>query len=771
MTKQPRPPAGFIVANTLWFLAAMTAALVPLWPVYQSSPIVVLAVVALALGATIAIVGAVLRWPAWLLVLVSTAVFLLVGVPLAVPQETMAGVLPTLEGLRLLVAGVAFGWKQLLTITLPVGDYQALLVPALVLVLGVAVVSLSVALRSRIGSLAAFGPLIVLVVGIAFGAEYGMLPIFVSLTVFGVSLMWVMWRRWYARRAAIRLLVTAAAATDGQVVVPREHRLVDVRRVLIGILILAIAGGAGIAAATFLPPAGERQVLRTSIEQPFDPRDYSSPLAGFRRYLQDGTASTVLFRIDGLPTGARVRIATLDTYDGIVSSVGSEAIASESGSFTRVPFRFDQVGIDGEQLELEVEIGEYTGVWLPTVGQLEAVEFAGPRAPAMRDAFYYNNTAGTAAVIGGLEPGDRYSLEAVLPPLVAEAAVATATPGSAIVPAIRVLPAEIEPVLTRYVSGVDGAGARLVRMLERLRADGYVSHGIDEDEPPSRSGHAADRITELLTEQRMIGDAEQYAVTAALMARQLGFPSRVVFGFAPEITDGATTEVTGETVSAWIEVDTEQYGWVTLDPNPPVREIPEEEPEDPTVVARPQPIVPPASEDPTERFDILQQDAAQDEPVDLEPWLVVLLAVMRVAAWVALVAAVVLAPFLVVIAAKARRRHLREQASTPLARITSGWREYEDAVLDHGFEPAAASTRREVAATVGGAKAAVLAAIADRAVFAPAPTSADEADKVWRAVTELNAGLDVGLTRWQRAKARVSLRSFRGYSVPNLFKR
>ena len=34
-----------------------------------------------------------------------------------------------------------------------------------------------------------------------------------------------------------------------------------------------------------------------------------------------------------------------------------------------------------------------------------------------------------------------------------------------------------------------------------------------------------------------------------------------------------------------------------------------------------------------------------------------------------------------------------------------------------------------------------------------------------------NASLDEGLTRWQRLKARISLRSLGGYSVRDLFKR
>src|SRR5690606_7659808 len=191
-----------------------------------------------------------------------------------------------------------------------------------------------------------------------------------------------------------------------------------------------------------------------------------------------------------------------------------------------------------------------------------------------------------------------YQLRAVVPPQPAPRLLAALEPGPAAVPTASRLPEVLALTLARYIGDVHSPGARLQAMLEGLRAEGYISHGVDDDEPSSRSGHAADRITELLTGQRMIGDAEQYAVTAALMAGELGFPARVVFGFAPERgSEAGLTTVTGEDVSAWIEVNTSRFGWVTLDPNPDPREIPEEEPEDPTQVARPQsPVQPPPTE-------------------------------------------------------------------------------------------------------------------------------------------------------------------------------
>jgi hypothetical protein len=249
------------------------------------------------------------------------------------------------------------------------------------------------------------------------------------------------------------------------------------------------------------------------------------------------------------------------------------------------------------------------------------------------------------------------------------------------------------------------------------------------------------------------------------MADDLGFPSRVVLGFVP-----SGGSVTGSDVSAWIEVNTAQYGWVTIDPTPEAREIPEEDPEDNAQVARPQTIVPPPVVE-NERFDRqTTPDSQQELPADLNPVLLVLLAVAKGLGVVLLIAAIVLAPFAFIIAAKIRRRRLRRRAPDTLQRISGGWQEFEDSVIDHGLSPAASATRSEVAAIAGGVQSQVLAAVADRAIFAPDEPLEADADSVWRAVDELQASLDADLTRWQRLRARISVRSLGGYSVSRLFR-
>lgn len=764
---------GYTVTVTIMMAVSTAVASTTWWPVYQDGSFATLVAVTILAASLVAVLGAVFTWTSFTVLLVTLGTYVAMGVPVAVPGQAAGGVLPTLEGLRELLVGTATSWKQLVTISTPVGNYGALLVPPFALILVTVVVSLSVAIRTTVGDIAVGGPIIVFLAGIVFGADTASWPFAVSFGLTVSILAWLLWSRWYRRRESIRLIPEREVLTGDQPATKvADGGFVGARTVLSAGLILAIAGAASFAAVRMLPPTSERVVARTTIAQPFDARDYPSPLSGFRQYEQPTLKNRTIFTVTALPTNARIRIATLDRYDGVVYSVGQGSVNSASGAFTRVPMSVDQSGVDGTTVTVTVTIGDYRGVWLPTIGKLERIRFEGSNAHELLGNFYYNRPSGTAAVVGGLDPGDRYSLTAVIPAQPDESELPKLQPGSAELPAPTSVPDELAQTLDDYVAGIVGPGKRLVAMLDGLRRDGYVSHGVAADEPESRSGHAADRITELLTSQRMIGDQEQYAVTAALMARQLGFPARVVFGFDPGASspEGATA-VTGGDVSAWIEVDTAQYGWVSLDPTPPLRPIPEEEPETPAEVARPQSPVqpqPPVTDDTESQ---IPPNSSQDEDPQENVVLATLLRVLAGVGWVVLVGVVLISPFLMIAIAKWRRRRLRRTAPTPLQRISGGWDEFEDAVLDHGFAPGPAPTRMEVAQVVGGTQPFVLAAVADRAVFAPGEPDADQAAQLWTAVEDLRYSLDDGLTRWQRLKVLVSLRSLGGYRVRSLFGR
>jgi hypothetical protein len=758
-----RPIVGRSVAvNVAFAVAAAAAAAAAFWPVYESAQFPLAVGVTILLGALIAVLGAVLRANSAVVSGMIVLAYFAFGVPLAIPGEALHGVLPTARGLAELVAASWLSWKELVTISVPVGSYQALLVPAFILVLLSTTVSLTIALRARHGEFAVLPPLGLFVMAIALGPAVATTPVASSLVVLIVLAAWLVWFRVHAHRESIRRL-----AQTSSVRFPAGSRRLGsgARTVASAGLIVVLAAAAGTAAAMAVPTRSPRQVVRTSIAKPFDPRDYPSPLSGFRAYLESGRASEPMLTVTGLPADRRIRVATLDTYNGVVYSVGSGTQNSPSGSFSRVPFRLTQAGVRGTATQMEVTVDDYSGPWVPGSGQLTSVSFAGRNAQQLDGSFYYNDTTGTGAVSSGLTSGDRYTISSIVKPELTADQLDDLTPGSAQVPTPTVIPAQLDQTIQQYVGTATRPGVKLAAALKGLEANGYISHGLG-DEPVSRSGHGADRITQLLTDIPMIGDAEQYAVTAALMARELGFPARVVFGFVapPKASLAGAVTLTGSDVSAWIEVQTKQDGWVTVDPNPPVRPIPPQKPLNPTEISRPQTDVQPQTANPpAQNSQAPRSHVDNPKPDPWGPFLAVLFAVLRIAGWALLVLAVICAPFLAIIGAKWRRRSLRRTAPTPLARVTGGWREFADLALDHGYEPSPAATRREFAESVGSERSVALAAFTDSAVFGAQQPDDAAADRVWRSVTELRAELDAGRSRWSRFRTRISLRSLGGY--------
>ena len=104
--------------------------------------------------------------------------------------------------------------------------------------------------------------------------------------------------------------------------------LLRARRVVATGVLVAVAVGAGVVGAPAVVGATDRLVVRDEIVPPFDPRDYPSPLSAFREFVKEDAP---LFTVSGLPDGARVRLATMDRYDGVVWNVAGDGSAQASG--------------------------------------------------------------------------------------------------------------------------------------------------------------------------------------------------------------------------------------------------------------------------------------------------------------------------------------------------------------------------------------------------------------------------------------------------------
>lgn len=740
-----------LVSATLFTIASWSLIAAVLWPIYHDPSFVVLAVVAIVLATTLGLVSAIGGWPAWGVVLATSALFIVVGVPLAVPSRTVYGVLPEPQGLLDLVAGIALGWRQLVTIDLPVGSYQALLVPALVILLVGPLLTVTIALRTDRGELAAAVPFAALPLAIGLGAERVALPISTAIALAVVLLLWMaVWRR-HRRRSSLG--ATAAAA---------DSKWAGVRALATALALVLVAGGAGAGAVALLPPAGERTVLRTVVERPFEPLEQPSPLAAYRASFAVEVAESSALTISGAPAGSRVRLAVLDSYDGVVFAVGSDSVDSASGRFVRIPTQRELAGTEGERARISIRLDRPTGVWLPLIGEFGAIDFDGDDAADVRDRFVFNAMTGSAALVGGTEAGLSYTIES----LVADDAATTlssAVPGDALVPGIVAVPESLREWLDAVAPVDASAGARLQRAVTALLRDGYLSHGIADDEAPSRSGHSIERLDELFTQRPMIGDAEQYAAAAALIARELGFASRVVLGFGP-LEGGADVTVLENERTAWIEISTGARGWVPVDVVPERRELPPVEPDDPLPVSRPQNAPQPPVDDPPAPDELAPPEIAQSDDPALDPFWQAVLAIVSALGWVLLVAALIASPMLGIVAAKLRRRRRRRTAGDPTARILGGWNEVIDEARDFGLALPAAATRSELATVLDRPQALVLARVADRAIYAPEEPTGLEADRVWAAADAVRASLGEGRTRRDRWRAAISPASLRRYS-------
>jgi len=343
--RRPGAPEGvWSTAITMALVGAMlVAAMIPWWPIYESPAFLVAATVAIVAGSAIGLAGARFHWPAWAVVVAVFGAYLTLGVPAAVPGSAIAGVIATPHGLVELLAGAALSWKQLVTIAVPVGSYQALLVPAFLLALVAAATAVTIALRSRRPAAAIIPPALLLLAGIALGVVHATLAVETGLAFLVTSIAWLV-RVAIARRRAI---------TTGR---PVEAALADARRVLGASALLAVALVGATAAAVALP-SPPRSVVRAELQPPFEPREHESPLAGFRTAFDPDTAEDEMLEVTGLPAGAGLRVATLDTYDGIVYNVGGTDGTGESGRFTRVPYRLDQGDVDGTSTRIDVLVG------------------------------------------------------------------------------------------------------------------------------------------------------------------------------------------------------------------------------------------------------------------------------------------------------------------------------------------------------------------------------------------------------------------------------
>ena len=727
MTSPVRTTIDIVTAAFLTLVA-----LIPLQPSFGDGGFWLALAGGVLLGTGVALLGVRLRGGPLEVAALTIAAYFAFGGLFALRGTAIFGVLPSLATLRDLALGVVFSWKQLLTIQAPVTGFdQLLIVPYLTGLVG-SVLTVSFALRLRRFGFTLVPAGALLVGAIAFSTHEPLLPALVGAVVAGVGLAWVAWRRSRARTEAAHAELLGVVA----------HGSASTRRAILATGLALAAGVAGLGLAS-VAHGYDRTVLREVVVPPLELHDYPSPLMSFRKYVTAGE-DTTLFTVEGLPAGQQLRLATLDLYDGMVYKVsGSGGLGA--GVFSRVG-RTIAGAPEGERTTVKVVVGDLRGVWVPDAGSLASLSFDGERAVQLTEGLHYNRATGTAVTTAGLRTGDAYTFETTLPPAtlsdveLASASIddAVTTPGPEKVPDVLV------GVTAQAANPTLPPMERLLAIRDFLR-QGFFSHGLDTDSVESPSGHSQWRLARMFEVQQLLGDQEQYAVAMALMAAQAGIPARVVMGFQqPESATGAVA-VTGDNVTAWVEVPLKGRGWVAIDPTPTndpdnMEQLPEKRSKPRSSL--PQPPLPP--QEPIELPDEPQVDQEAEEELPEEPvnpWLVVLYAGAGTLGGLA----VLLGPGFVMLGVKAARRRRRRLTGRLPDRVSGGWDEVMDAATDAGARVDPVATRREDAAALAASYPSLglqqLAGRADAAVFGAGEPTDVEVAAYWADVDTARRGI------------------------------
>lgn len=745
--------------------------------VYGGVQHLVTGVMGLVLGTLLALIGARWRWGPLRLVPALLGIHLLLGPMFAAPNRALWGVLPTPSALWEVLQAPVTTWKSVLTMAPPVGTAQGVLGVVWLSTLLLSLLGMSLVLRTRFFVLAWLFPLALVGVTIAFGTNAALAPVLRGVPYAVLSMAWLTWRYEGDRLTRARSTIISDTVRPGSWQNPVLRR-----RVIGGSLILLLAGGGAAAAAPLLePPSGTiRYAVRDHIAPPFDPTQYVSPLTEFRGYLKDQRTAE-LFTLSGVSGGEQVRLATMDLYDLHVYNVaGGQDKDSPSGAFLRTAPGVDLHPGSGEERTAQVTIGAYTGVWLPTLGartdRIDVDSMTADRAATFSENLYLNQKSQTAVNASGVQIGDVYDLTYIPYTEPGEEELKTARFDDIALPEGPVV-----DTFAQYAKewmGEKGSDYENFQELTRnVKDDAFYSHGLD-DEAASLSGHGVSRLLAMLEDYGFdegspdaqplgrIGDEEQYAALTAALARSIGIPARVVMGF--EVPAGAegTVAVTGNDVTAWVEVAFEGIGWVRINPTPDDDEDPVKQTEE--LVDEPMPQVaqppPPPAEPPTPPPGATSEDAKKEEPPEPAPlgWYV------YAGIAVTPLLLVTLAALAVLLAKRVRRGRRRTRGSLP-ARFDGGWQEILDQLTDMGRRPDPLRTRAETAALLQAeiptSGAVGLAGMADRAVFGPDDLPEAAAEEYWGAVMAARRGMAESLPWHRRLRAAISLKSFRRASA------
>ena len=426
----------------------------------------------------------------------------------------------------------------------------------------------------------------------------------------------------------------------------------------------------GLSEPVWVSPSGDRPGIGGQGSVSVD------PFASLRRDLVDNPEREVLrYRTDS-DGDSYLRLVSLDVFDGVTWRASEAPV--------RVPIT-DPLG--APDLSGVSRIAEST--WEVRISDLDNAQLPVPYAGSaitslgepLDERWTWDPQTRTVGGIGVSSRNAEYAVASYdIDPTRAELRDATRRAPDPLLPYLR-LPDDISPQLALIADEVTANAqtpyARAQALVDFFTENGGFSYSTNVITPPG-----ADPLESFLDER--IGYCQQFAGTMALMAREVGIPSRVVIGFTGgRLTDDGEYVVQARNAHAWPELWFDGIGWVWFEPTPRVGagvvqpdysrdRADRDAPDAPVPSQAPEPVAPDAAAP-------AAGSAASGPP---------LLLVLAGLAGIVLLAAL---PSIIV----AWRRRRRTSRPDGRERIEATWLELGDSITDLGWSWSSASTPRE----------------------------------------------------------------------------
>lgn len=768
------------LVNEIWLVLFCALAALTQWPIYRGTGFVIVAGVSVVCAWGITRILA--KWQWWMKTLAALVIFVILGVPIAVPQALVSFPNNIVDGYRVLFSSLVSGWRQILTLQLPLGSFQGVLVPAFVVLFVTALLIFSFGkLQHRLYPLAAVACGLACLYGLFFGRSLNTFPaIVIALVALALVMAWLVWRVAVSRRGSV-----------GKIRV-NSSPVAALRRGVLGAVMVAAAM---IAAVTLSPVvAGQSKTVgRTLVTPETVSPTAQNPLSGLRAFFTDDRYDQLLATTTG--GVSQLRLATLPYYTG----VGFQAEANHA-SFQRVP---STIPVSGPKRTATITVrpgwSGTVGEWMPLPGQLHQVQFISSPQLALSKYFAYDRStlSGVQRLTRdgsvGLAGGDQYKVDYA--PMVLSENVEAPGHTQLIDGGTDQQTKALREAIGAWVNKARQAGdpdiasvPGVKRLIQKLYWAGQLSRSayigsnpkwaIALRQEPQRSfaGENVQRMQDVFSDlsksskqctgpddhecAAVYGDEEQFATAAALVARYAGFDSRVVMGW--NLGLGAKNVYSKDT-TAWVEFGNQSDDqWTSMagtripvDNKPPeVDKKPDlkkyeydSAPKNANAVNPPEPK-PGAS---------AGSSAKSEASAGVPEWV---WASARIVGVSLLGLIILCAPFLAIVFAKRQRTKARRLTPDPNNRIAGGWDEYLDLASDYGAQLPRNATRSHTAKSLGHPVSYELARVADQAVFSNQQAQTSLSDQCWQVVDSERKRLASTSTRWQRVRAALNIGTF-----------